>query len=193
MESLEQEMADLKSTLNRINANIEKLDIARIGNVDSNTNNFTARRTAQERLSRRYLRLVLTVLIAAMTLTPLLYFFTPGSPTMRITIMAAYASIMMFGVFADGSLWLKSQEIDLQRLPVNDVIDRFLHLRRLHLTYQAILLPFALGFIALIGVNAAETDPGSLFAIIIGAIVGASFGFRIFRKIMRDYRMLTTY
>lgn len=186
--SLDQELADLKSTLSRLNASIEKIHISE---TVSPTESIENRKTAQQRLSKRYLRLSLTGLASAALLSPLLFIEIPGSFPMRLTLMIFFAAVMTFATIADGYLWFKVNDIDIQREPVAKVIDAFASLRRKHLIFQAVMIPFAIAFACLLCVNAANEDPSMIVGVIVGAIAGGSVGVSIWIKIMRDYRHLT--
>lgn len=146
-------------------------------------------KSAQEDLARRYRKMSLLSFLCAVVF-PIVYGIPSGFieyPSLQYHILVACASFAFFctcGVM-DTYLCQGVRDINLARMSVTEVRRIAMSLKKTHHIFQIILIPCAVGMLALMMYPIIEEVwIGALF----GGIVGIAIGLNIYFKMMKDYR-----
>lgn len=150
---------------------------------------YGKRLTALESLARRYrhFSIIATIMIA----WSVIGFFPGVSPFSRnIYLMLAFGIYFLTCSTMDFWLYMGIRSIDIQEMPVSEVVRKALFYRKRHLQFMAILIPMAVALVAFMTWTLTE-DPIMLASIAAGALIGLAIGLRQFMRFMSDYRTLT--
>lgn len=147
------------------------------------------RKTVLERLVARY-RHFQRLEIALMVLMPwCILKLEIMSAVWNTVIIAMYELLMLASFIADN--WLASwlNRIDVEKMPVTEVIRRCAIARKFHLRFVIYGLPFSFLTVFLM-VYAVGADMGLVIAVCSGGVIGLAVGFMLLREILRDYHSL---
>lgn len=141
------------------------------------------KRTALEELSRKY-RFFIFLALAMVPITQLNHIL--GEAYVR----AAFGIYFLVCAIMDMTLLCRIKKIDLTHMSVSEVARAALSARKLHHLYQLILIPLALVVVALMAYSY-RTEPGAIWGMVFGGIVGGFYGWRVYKQMMRNYKRLT--
>lgn len=142
------------------------------------------RRTALERLARRYLRFSLFALLIAGYMPMTLARYVDSTP-----LIISFAAYLLICSAIDYYLYRHVQAIDVAEMPVGEVLERAMYCRKRHLQFVAALLPCAftlLGWMAW----CVSGNVYMLAGMATGAVLGLIVGTTVLRRFLADYRDL---
>lgn len=143
------------------------------------------RRTALQKLARRYLRFSNLALVFIMLL-PINLISVSREPGM-MWVAGGFGVIMLVASVMDRWLYHGVSSIDCANMPVAEVSRLTLYYRRRHLQFVAILLPMALAAIGGM-VYCMAGDTYFIMGVTVGFCVGLAIGIRQLLAFMADYR-----
>lgn len=156
-----------------------------LSNTDGDNVPDTYRKTALDKLIARYRSFVRLECLCIALIPFAMYWLFSDNYSIFLAIYAAV--FFLFTALTDHWLARKIASIDIQRMTVFSVVNTTLECRKRHLQSMIILIPFAIGFIALMA-YAAFDEMHMLIGMAVGFIAGLAVGIREFRAFMRDYR-----
>lgn len=134
-----------------------------------------------QRLSKRYRRMALLILIVigANWFTLIRYF--------PVWYMVGFVLLLLVDSSFSFYLEHRISSIDLTRMPVREVLLRVKNCRKMHLTIVAFGVPCAL-FLCLSLAYVNRYDAYFLSAVMAGSIIGIPIGISLLLRFLRDYR-----
>lgn len=190
IEEIRAELDLLKSGWHETNRRLERLEEATLsdgrrvsgGNVKS----------AQQRLEMMYQRFSLGALLCAgwipLMVSRLWEVFAYPSTGYRIAVMVVVSFYFLTAAAMDFHLYRAVRAIDLGRMSVTEVAARAIKLKRRHHLFQIMLIPLAIGVLALMVWPIADT--AALIGMGAGGAVGLALGLTAYRRMMRSYRTM---
>lgn len=148
---------------------------------------FKRRATSLERLKTRYKRFS-NIAFLMIFWCPLFAFTEPAIP-FKPYLALAFGLFFVTVSMMDRWLYMGVSSIDCATMAVSEVARRAVFYRKRHFQFQIILIPYA---IALVGamIYLSSDNPGFIYGIIFGILVGGCVGWFQFLKFMRDYKIL---
>lgn len=146
-----------------------------------------SRKTTLQSLEEKYKRFSrFGLLVAVLMLVYCMANILPGEYG-RATALVMMAMCAMASVI-DYWLYLQLKEINVDIMPVQEVIERSMMCRKRHLQSICLLLPLALAAIGMVVYS--SSDPYMRYGAIAGAIFGFAIGLRFLVGFMADYKSL---
>lgn len=148
------------------------------------------RKTALEDLARRYRLFAIAAMICIVAF-PMAMHGHASPLSSPYTLWVVIFGVVYFGTASAMDWWLYRQvtEIDVSRMPVEEVAERSAFCRKRHLQFICVLLPMALGFVAFFLYSTIDS-PYVIAGGIAGFVIGALLGLRQLHRFLSDYRQL---
>lgn len=149
----------------------------------------TRSKTVQERLVARYRRFEMLEVVLLVLMPCCLCKLEIEPVVWKWVIIGMYELLMLSCLFVDHWLAGCMQMIDVENMPVVDVIQRCALARKRHLQFVIYCFPFALLTVVLM-VYAMSSDKAVVIGACAGGLLGLIIGLLQLREFLRDYRSL---
>lgn len=181
------EIIDLHSAWRSLDKRVSRLEAS--GRNGCDPSSMHNRRTALDRLARKYSRFSILSLLCGIFVVPLIaaHVCLP-----RWKIPTLISMVCYFAIASAMDYWLKSkvQEIDVNTMPVAEVVRRAMALRKRHHQFMMILIPLCIAILTVL-ILGCGGDRYIVAGMATGAIIGLVIGIRQYLDFMRQYRLLS--
>ncbi len=147
------------------------------------------RKTALDSLARRY-RWFSNMALFFLVMVPLNLLNLHIFPDMkgRMTVVIWFCTFFIISSVMDRWLYNGIKRIDVLTMSVSEVVEKALYYRKWHIRFIFILLPMALGCLALVAYQI--DDPYVRLGMLAGFLVGVGMGIRQLLDFLADYRSI---
>lgn len=149
------------------------------------------RKTALQNLAQRY-RWFSNMALVFLLIVPINFMNLHLFPDLkgRMIIVIWFCCVFMICSVMDRWLYHGIKQIDVVTMPVVDVVEKAQHYRKWHIRFIFMLLPLALGCLALLAYFI--DDLYIRLGMLAGFLVGVALGIRQLLNFLADYRAITS-